>query len=434
MTRAPRRGLDGRTVLLVVGGGIAAYKCLHLIRRLRERGARVRPVMSGGAGEFVTATSLGALSGERVFDSLTDRDAEHDVGHIRLARETDIVVVAPATASLMAAMAGGFAGDLATAVLLATRAPVLIAPAMNPAMWDHPATRRNLATLQGDGVHVIGPEGGEMAESGEAGTGRLSEPDAILARIEAMLAQPDGPLTGTRMLVTSGPTHEPIDPVRYIANRSSGRQGHAIAGALAGMGADVTLVSGPVAIPDPPGCAIVRVETAREMETAALRSLPVDAAIMVAAVADWRVGEVAATKMKTGEGAPTLATTLNPDILATIGHHERRPALVVGFAAETDDVEANATAKLARKGADWIVANDVSGDVMGGAENTVAIVSTGGVERWERMGKDDVARRLAGRIAIALGRAAPGEVEGDRPISLDAAVRTDGSGVDGSTE
>ena len=404
--------LDGRTVLLVVGGGIAAYKCLYLARRLKERGARVRPVMSPGAQHFVTATALGALSGERVFDSLTDRDAEHDVGHIRLAREADLVVVAPATASLMAAMAAGFASDLATAVLLATRAPVLIAPAMNPAMWDHPATRRNLETLTGDGVRVIGPEGGEMAERGEAGTGRMSEPDAIVALIEAMLS--DGPLRGIRALVTSGPTHEPIDPVRYIANRSSGRQGHAIAGALAAMGAEVTLVSGPVAIPDPPGCRIVRVETAREMEAAAMEAVGngLDAAIMVAAVADWRASETAATKIKkTGGGAPTLAMTLNPDILHAVGHHTKRPALVVGFAAETDAVEANASAKLARKGADWIVANDVSGDVMGGAENAVALLSADGVEHWERMGKDAVARRLAGRIAVALGRLAPDEAE-----------------------
>ena len=399
----PCPSLAGRTVLLVVGGGIAAYKCLYLVRRLKEQGARVRPVMSSGAAEFVTATALGALSGERVFDSLTDRDAEHDVGHIRLAREADVVVVAPATASLMAAMAAGFASDLATAVLLATRAPVLMAPAMNPAMWDHPATRRNLATLRDAGARVIGPEGGEMAERGESGVGRMSEPDAIVAAIEGVLA--DGSLRGTRMLVTSGPTHEPIDPVRYIANRSSGRQGHAIAGALAAMGAEVTLVSGPVSVPDPPGCRVVRVETAREMAAAVEAALPVDAAVMVAAVSDWRTAETAQTKMKkTGDDAPTLAMTLNPDILATVGHHARRPRLVVGFAAETNDVEANARAKLARKGADWIVANDVSGDVMGGSDNTVSIVSADGVERWQRAGKDEVARRLAERIAATLAR------------------------------
>ena len=401
--------LEGRTIVLVVGGGIAAYKALPLIRDLRKRGARVRPVMSSGAAEFVTELSVGAIAGEKVFSALFDRDDEHDVGHIRLAREADAVVVAPATASMMAAMATGFASDLATAVLLATRAPVLLAPAMNPAMWDHPATKRNLERLYADGVRTIGPAEGEMAESGEAGTGRMSEPHEIADAVEALLL--DGPLKGVRALVTSGPTHEPIDPVRYIANRSSGKQGHAIASALARAGADVTLVSGPVSIPDPKGVRTLHVETAREMLAAAEDALPVDLAVMVAAVADWRIEGEAAQKMKKGaSGPPALQMVENPDILATIARHERRPSLVVGFAAETEKVEAHARAKLDRKGADWIVANDVSvaadgTGVMGGDSNTVMLVSEEGTEAWERASKAEVAERLVARIAKRLGRA-----------------------------
>ena len=398
--------LAGRTILLVVGGGIAAYKVLPLIRLLRRAGARVRPVMSSGASEFVTETALGAIAGERVFTSLWDRDAEHDVGHIRLAREADAVMVAPATASLMAGMAAGFASDLAGAVLLATRAPILIAPAMNPAMWDHPATRRNLMTLRGDGVHVVGPGTGEMAERGESGEGRMSEPEEIADALAAALG--DGnTLAGRRALVTAGPTHEPIDPVRYIANRSSGKQGYAIATALAQAGAKVTLVSGPTVLSDPPGVRTERVETAREMLEACERVAAdgLDAAVMVAAVADWRVESERAGKIKKGpDGPPALRMAENPDILATLGHGANRPRLVIGFAAETDDVEANAHAKLTRKGADWIVANDVSHEhgVMGGDANTVAIVSADGVERWATASKDEVARKLVERIAAAL--------------------------------
>ena len=399
--------LQGRTILLIVGGGIAAYKVLPLIRLLRKAGARVRPVMSSGAGEFVTETSVGAIAGERVFASLWDRDAEHDVGHIRLAREADLVVVAPATASLMAGMVAGFASDLAGAVLLATRAPILIAPAMNPAMWEHAATRANLAKLEERGVRTIGPGRGEMAETGEAGEGRMAEPEQIAEAIASILS--DGPLHGRKALVTSGPTHEPIDPVRYIANRSSGKQGHAIAEALAHAGAEVTLVSGPVTIPDPPGIRVVRVETAREMLDACEREIEAgtDIAVMVAAVADWRTAEEATSKIKKGaDGPPALQMVENPDILATVGHHARRPQVVVGFAAETGDLIANGTAKLARKGADWIVANDVSvGDdgsgVMGGDQNTVAIIGADGVERWEEASKRRVAEKLVAKIASA---------------------------------
>ena len=400
--------LHGRTIVLIVGGGIAAYKVLPLIRELRRRGARVRPIMSSGAAEFVTELSVGAIAGEKVFSTLFDRDDEHDVGHIRLAREADAVVVAPATASMMAAMATGFASDLATAILLATRAPILIAPAMNPAMWDHPATQRNLATLKGDGAHVIGPGIGEMAESGEGGMGRMSEPHEIVEALEGRFAgDAPKPLAGRRALVTSGPTHEPIDPVRYIANRSSGKQGHAIASALARAGATVTLVSGPVSVPDPEGVAVVRVQTAREMLAACERAIEAstDIAVMVAAVADWRAANETDRKIKKGSGGPPMmAMVENPDILATIGHHAKRPRLVVGFAAETDDLIANAERKLARKGADWIVANDVSvaadgSGVMGGDANTVALVSTDAVERWPQTSKDEVARKLVQRIA-----------------------------------
>lgn len=404
-------GLDGKRVLLIIGGGIAAYKTLDLIRRLRERGARVTPVMTTAAKEFVTPLAVGALSASKVFDDLFDREDEHDVGHIRLAREADAVLVAPATANLMARCANGLADDLATAVLLAAKAPILMAPAMNPAMWAHPATRRNRETLAADGVRFVGPNAGEMAEAGEAGIGRMAEPMEIAAALEAVLDGGAKPLAGRRIVVTSGPTHEPIDPVRYLANRSSGRQGHAIAAALTGLGAEVTLVSGPVAIADPPGVAMRRVETAREMLQAVEAALPADAAVFVAAVADWRTVAEGEAKIKKGDGGPpALALTENPDILATVGHSQLRPRLVVGFAAETDDLLANARAKLDRKGADAIVANDVSAatGVMGGMANTVHIVTRDGVEDWPKLDKTEVARRLAAWIAARL-------TEGDRP-------------------
>lgn len=401
--------LSGKRVLLVVGGGIAAYKVLDLARRLKERGARLRAVMTAAAQRFVTPLSLGALTGERVFTDLFDLTDEQDVGHIRLARDADLVVVAPATADLLAKMVGGHADDLASTCLLATTAPVMVLPAMNPTMWAAPATRRNLATLVADGVAVVGPAVGAMAERGESGAGRLVEPMEAVAAIEAFFAAAEAPrpLAGRRVLVTSGPTHEPIDPVRYIANRSSGRQGHAIAAAAARAGAEVVLVSGPVTIPDPAGVTVVHVETAREMLTAVEAALPVDVAVMAAAVADWRAATAADSKIKKdGSGAvPALALTENPDILRTVGHHATRPRLVIGFAAETNDVIANGRAKLARKGADVIVANDVSpaGGVMGGTRNTVHILSAAGVEDWPTMDKDAVAERLVALIAARLG-------------------------------
>ena len=397
--------LAGRAVLLVIGGGIAAYKALDLIRRLRERGATVTVVMTRAATEFVTPLAAGALAGGTVYTDLFDREAEQDVGHIRLARGADLVVVAPATADLMAKMAAGLADDLATAVLLATAAPILIAPAMNPAMWAHKATQRNVARLAADGVARIGPEAGEMAERGEAGTGRMSEPLAITAAAEALLPPPAGPLTGRHVLVTAGPTHEPIDPVRYIANRSSGKQGFAIAAAAARAGARVTLVHGPVALAVPAGVTAIAVETAREMLAATEAALPADIAIFAAAVADWRPAVATASKIKkdgSGTAPPALAMTENPDILATIAHRGAgRPGLVVGFAAETDDLLAHAAAKLARKGADVIVANDVSpaGGVMGGDDNEVSLLTTSGVETWPKLGKTAVAERLVAWIA-----------------------------------
>jgi len=396
--------LTGKRILLIIGGGIAAYKSLDLIRRLRERGAAVRCVMTAAAAEFVTPLSVGTLSADQVFTDLFDRDDEHDVGHIRLSREADLIVVAPATADLMAKLANGLANDLASAVLLATNKPVLMAPAMNPAMWSHPATRRNLKTLQQDGVRFVGPNRGEMAEAGEAGEGRMAEPLEIVAATEALLGNAAGPLAGRRIIVTSGPTHEPIDPVRYIANRSSGKQGHGLAAALARLGADVRLISGPVTLPDPPGVTTRHVETARQMLEAVEAELPADAAVFVAAVADWRTAEASDQKMKKspGESAPTLRMVENPDILATIGHHRDRPFLVVGFAAETQDLLANARSKLERKGADLIVANDVSGDVMGGDRNRVTIVSPAGAEPWPELGKDEVAARLAKLIESRL--------------------------------
>ena len=402
--QAASAGLGGKRILLVISGGIAAYKALDLIRRLRERGATIRAVMTAASQHFITPLAVGALTGGRVFAELFDREDEQDVGHIRLAREADLIIVAPATADLMAKLAGGHADDLATAVLLATDRPVLLAPAMNPKMWTHPATGRNVETLRRDGIHFIGPMRGEMAEAGEAGTGRMAEPLEIVAAAEAILAPRETPLAGLHAIVTSGPTHEPIDPVRYLANRSSGRQGHAIAAALAAAGARVTLVSGPVGIPDPAGVSMVHVETAREMEKAVLAALPADIAVMAAAVADWRVKEEAAGKIKKDPSRPggvSFELVENPDILSGIGHHKDRPRLVIGFAAETDDLIRNARSKLERKGADWILANDVSPEtgIMGGEENAIRMVTASGVEDWPRLAKGEVAERLVARIA-----------------------------------
>ena len=402
----PHGSLAGKRILLVITGGIAAYKSLDLIRRLRERGAAVRPVMTRGAKEFVSTLAVGALAADKVFDELFSREDEQDVGHIRLARETDLVLVAPATADFMGKMALGLADDLASTVLLATRAPVLIAPAMNPAMWQHPAVQRNVEMLRKAGVQSIGPMPGEMAESGEVGLGRMAEPLDITASVETLLDDGPKPLAGRTALVTSGPTHEPIDPVRYIANRSSGKQGHAIAAALAALGAQVTLVSGPVTIADPRGVATLHVESARDMLAAVEDLLPVDIAVMVAAVADWRVAGESDEKIKKqpGAGPPPLQLTENPDILKTVGHHARRPTLVVGFAAETQNLEDNARAKLERKGADWIVANDVSPEtgIMGGDRNRVRIVSKSGIDDWPDMDKQAVAKRIAAEIAQGL--------------------------------
>jgi phosphopantothenoylcysteine decarboxylase/phosphopantothenate--cysteine ligase len=398
--------LSGKRILIIISGGIAAYKSLDLIRRLRERGATVRPIMTQAAQEFITPLAVGALSASHVYVDLFSREDEQDVGHIRLARDADVVLVAPASADLMAKMAHGMASDLASAVLLATDRPVLIAPAMNPKMWAAPATLRNAEVLRHDGIHFIGPASGEMAESNEAGTGRMAEPLEIVAAVIALLQEGNRPLAGRTAIVTSGPTHEPIDPVRYIANRSSGRQGHAIAAALAKLGARVTLISGPVTIPDPEGLDTLHVETAQEMLQAVVGHLPADIAVMVAAVADWRVATSAGQKIKKqpGEAPPPLQLTENPDILKTVGHHAQRPLIVVGFAAETQDVETNGRAKLERKGADVIVANDVSPGtgVMGGSRNRVNIITPEGVDAWPELSKDDVAERLAALIAAKL--------------------------------
>jgi phosphopantothenoylcysteine decarboxylase / phosphopantothenate---cysteine ligase len=395
--------LIGRRVLIVIGGGIAAYKVLELIRRLKDTGATVRAVMSRTAHHFVTPLSVAAITGERVYQNLFDQDDEHEIGHIRLAREADLIVVAPATADLLAKMAHGLADDLASAVLLATDRTVLVAPAMNPKMWSHPATARNVAQLKADGIKFVGPESGEMAEANEAGVGRLAEPAAILAAITHHFTSNTGPLAGKHAIVTSGPTHEPIDPVRYLANRSSGRQGHAIATALAAAGADVTLVSGPVDIETPRGVRIVSVSTAQEMQNAVEAALPADIAVMAAAVADWRT-EPSAEKIKKNTSAASLTLVENPDILAGVAHHKKRPRLVVGFAAETENLLANAAEKLKRKGADLIVANDVSPEtgIMGGMRNRVQLVSADGVQVWPEMSKEDVAARLVEWIAKRL--------------------------------
>ncbi|MGZ8301050.1 MAG: bifunctional phosphopantothenoylcysteine decarboxylase/phosphopantothenate--cysteine ligase CoaBC [Rhodoplanes sp.] len=401
--------LASKRILLLIGGGIAAYKSLDLIRRLKERGAGVRVIMTKAAQHFVTPLSAGAIAGERAYVDLFDAVTEFDIGHIRLARDADLVVVAPATADLMAKMAGGHADDLASTVLIATDKPILIAPAMNPHMWSHRATQRNLAQLTADGVATVGPNEGEMAEAGEAGPGRMAEPLEIVAAIERLIAArsaPRGVLAGRHVLVTSGPTHEAIDPVRYLANRSSGKQGHAIARAAAEAGATVTLVSGPVKLPDPPGMRVVHVESARAMLAAVEAGLPADAAVFAAAVADWRVAETRAQKTKkTTAGPPMLALVENPDILATIARHKaNRPRLIVGFAAETERVIENAREKLAKKGCDWIVANDVSKEtgIMGGDRNTVHLVTARGIEAWPSQSKEEVARALVARIAEAL--------------------------------
>jgi len=399
---------DTRQVLLIIGGGIAAYKSLDLIRRLKERGMAVRCILTKAAEQFVTSLSASALAGERVFTDLFDPASEFDVGHIRLARDADLIIVAPSTADLMAKIAGGHADDLATAVLLATSAKIILAPAMNPHMWANKATRRNLAQLVADGATQVGPNEGEMAEAGERGQGRMAEPLEIVTAAERLLSARTGDsLRGMRVLVTSGPTHEPIDPVRYIANRSSGKQGHAIAAAAAGAGADVTLVSGPVNVPDPPGVKVIKIETAREMLREVERALPADAAVFAAAVADWRVANAGEQKLKkqAGKTAPDLPLVENPDILATIAKRKsQRPKLVIGFAAETENVAANAKAKLISKGCDWILANDVSpqSGVMGGDSNTITLVRASGVENWPPQSKDEVAALLVARIADSL--------------------------------
>ena len=396
---------NGPRIILIIGGGIAAYKSLDLIRRLQERGARLRCILTPAARHFVTPLAVGALTGERAFTDLFDPQSEFDVGHIRLARDADLIVVAPATADLLAKMAGGHADDLATAVLLATDRPILIAPAMNPRMWAAKATARNLTQLTADGVRVVGPDSGEMAERGEAGLGRMAEPLEIVAAAESILRR-GAALAGKRIIVTSGPTHEPIDPVRYIANRSSGKQGHAIAEAAAAAGGDVVLVSGPVNLPNPLGVTVVRVETAQQMFDAVEAALPADAAIFAAAVADWRSDSASGRKIKKQPGrTPTLNLMENPDILSSVAHRTSgRPRLVVGFAAETDHVIANAQAKRIKKGCDWILANDVSAEsgVMGGDMNTVHLVTASGVESWPPQAKDQVARTLIERVAAAL--------------------------------
>ncbi|MFL6843782.1 MAG: bifunctional phosphopantothenoylcysteine decarboxylase/phosphopantothenate--cysteine ligase CoaBC [Allosphingosinicella sp.] len=391
--------MKGKRILLIVGGGIAAYKSCELVRLIRKAGGSVRCVLTQSGAQFVTPMTLAALSEQPVHTSLWDLKDEVEMGHIQLSREADLVVVCPATADLLAKMAAGIADDLATTLLLATDKPVLAAPAMNVRMWRHAATVRNVAQLRRDGVSVLEPDEGEMA-CGEFGPGRLPEPEAILAAVRRALAV-EGRLAGRHVIVTAGPTHEPIDPVRVIANRSSGKQGFAIAGALAAAGADVTLVAGPVSLPSPPGVTRINVETAAQMKSAVEQALPADAAVLVAAVADWGV-EAADSKLKKADGPPQLGWTENPDILAALASHPRRPRLLVGFAAETDDVVASAQAKRERKGCDWIVANDVSGDVMGGDRNRVHLISAGEVESWEEAPKAEIARRLAERIADAL--------------------------------
>jgi phosphopantothenoylcysteine decarboxylase/phosphopantothenate--cysteine ligase len=401
--------MRGNSVLLIIGGGIAAYKSLELIRRLKEQGVAVRAILTKAGAEFITPLSVASLSGEKVYDDLFSLTDEAEMGHIQLSRSADLVVVAPATADLMAKLANGHANDLASTALLATDKRVLMAPAMNVRMWNHPATQRNLATLKADGTIFVGPGDGEMA-CGEFGPGRMAEPLEIVAAIDNALAMP-GPLAGMKALVTAGPTQEPLDPVRYLANRSSGKQGYAIADALAHAGAETILVSGPVAIVPPPRVKLLRVETAREMMAACESVLPVDVAVCAAAVADWRPEIVANGKIKKSADAapPSVALAANPDILATLSKGARRPALVIGFAAETENVVAHAQEKRTRKGCDWIVANDVSPatGIMGGEKNTVHLITSTSTENWPEMDKKDVGLRLAARIAETLkGKAA----------------------------
>jgi len=412
--------MNGKRILLIVGGGIAAYKSLDLVRRLKERGASVRAILSKGGAQFVTPLSFSVLTEDKTFTELFDLKDEAEIGHIRLSREADLIVVAPATADLIAKMAHGLADDLASTVLLATDKKVLAAPAMNVRMWQHPATQRNLATLREHGIGFVGPDEGEMA-CGEYGLGRMAEPTAILAAIEKMLggegtasraaATPLRSLSGRRVLITSGPTHEPIDPVRYIANRSSGKQGHALARAAVALGADVTLITGPVALPDPEGTRVVKVETAHEMLAAALSALPADIAICAAAVADWRAAEEATQKLKKKNQVETeLKLALNPDILATIAKvGPLRPRLVIGFAAETENLIANAKEKRRSKNADWVVANDVwpGTGTMGGDRTQVHLITASGVEDWPSLTKDETAARLLARAADTLAAMRP---------------------------
>lgn len=408
-----------KRVLLIVSGGIAAYKSLELARLLKKQGIAVRAVMTESAAEFVTPLSLGVITEDHVYGAMFDLKEEREIGHIQLSRQADLIVIAPATANILAKAAAGIADDLATTILLATDKPVLAVPAMNVRMWQHVATRRNLAELRGDGMTIMDPDEGEMA-CGEYGPGRLPEPPAIVERIVAMLghsapaqtlvSQPDfadidhRPLYGKRVLVTAGPTYEAIDPVRYIANRSSGRQGFAIAAAAAEMGAEVTLIAGPVHLVTPPGVIRIDIETALEMQAEIDKALPADVAIMVAAVADWRAADVPGQKIKKAGKAPApLALTENPDILATLAKHKKRPKLLIGFAAETEKIVEHAQAKLAKKGCDWIVANDVSGDVMGGENNAFHIVTKSGVESWPDSPKDVIARKLMEKVADEIG-------------------------------
>lgn len=399
--------MRSQSVLLIIGGGIAAYKSLELIRRLKESGIGTRAILTKAGSEFVTPLSVAALTGEKVYSDLFNLTDEAEMGHIQLSRSVELVVVAPATADLMAKLAHGLANDLASTALLATDKPVLMAPAMNVRMWNHPATRRNFATLKKDGVIFVGPNDGEMA-CGEYGPGRMAEPEEIAAAVEtALAAQSMGPLAGVKALVTAGPTREPLDPVRFIANRSSGKQGYAIADALARAGAETMLVSGPVDIATPSRVRLLRVETAREMLAACQSVLPVDVAVCTAAVADWRPQTVPNNKLKKSDGVPAIELTANPDILSTLAHGPRRPALLIGFAAETENVVAYAAEKRLAKGCDWIVANDVGGGVMGGDRNKVHLITAVGTENWPEMKKSEVGARLAARIAAALkGKAA----------------------------
>jgi phosphopantothenoylcysteine decarboxylase/phosphopantothenate--cysteine ligase len=414
--------MNEKRILLIVTGGIAAYKSLELVRLLKRQGLSVRAVMTQSATEFVTPLSMSVMTEDQVYGHMFDLKEEREIGHIQLSRQADLVVICPATANILAKMAAGISDDLATTILLATDKPVLAVPAMNVRMWNHPATQRNLAQLRADGVHIMDPDAGAMA-CGEFGPGRLPEPPAIAEQICAMLGHdfdamltsgrspttvPSGvplarPLSGQRILVTAGPTHEAIDPVRYIANRSSGRQGFAIAAAAAALGADVTLIAGPVHLATPLGVARIDVETAIDMQAAVEKALPVDAAIMVAAVADWRAAQAPEQKIKKdGGNIPALNLTENPDILASLATHAHRPRLLIGFAAETEKIVAHAQAKLAKKGCDWIVANDVSGDVMGGANNAFHIVTKDGVDSWPESAKDVIARKLMEKVADAL--------------------------------